>query len=108
MITQVECEVRAYSPQDKIDETYHAKHGNSRTASGTSSRLPGVASAFPRGTQVIVKGYNSDRATSCDDSGSAIRRRARQGKITIEVRFQSEDEALEWGVRKLIITVIYP
>lgn len=97
-------EVKAYSPADAIDVEYHKQHPNCKTSRGRDPRHPGIAGKFPKGTFIIVPGYNNDTATECDDTGAVIRRTDR----LIEVRFQTEHEALDWGVRYIEITIERP
>lgn len=108
MIVYIEAEVRAYSPYDRIDKAYHQRHPESKTSTGTDPKSPGIASTFGKGVKCRVPGYCNGDAVLCDDTGSMCKNRSRRGILNIEIRMGSEDEALEWGVKKLRIAVIYP
>jgi 3D (Asp-Asp-Asp) domain-containing protein len=71
-----------------------------RTATGKDAYTKGVAvdpSVIPYGTVIHIPGYGTATA---DDCGGAIK------GDRLDVRFTTHQEALNWGVRFLEITVL--
>jgi 3D (Asp-Asp-Asp) domain-containing protein len=95
--------VRAYCPC----EDCCGPHANGRTAIGDNARIcDGVAAdfkIFPKRTQLRIPGIG---VREVDDTGGALRQNAKRGIVHIDVRFPTHREALEWGVRKLDVTVL--
>jgi hypothetical protein len=64
------------------------------------------------GVKVHVPGYMwqsmPGQAWRPDDCGSALLRTWRSGKLHIDVRFQNEDWARQWGVRRGWVMLLRP
>lgn len=58
--------------------------------------------AIPFGTEIIVPGYACNLAVQVLDRGGAIK------GDRIDIYFDTHDEALEWGVRELDVTIFSP
>lgn len=102
--TELEAEITAYTPDDEPNPW---KDGF--TATGKDAAFPGCATcwdAIAKGSVVLVPGAG---AFIVDDTGGACRRGwFEEKKVVIDIRLQSRDFALEWGRRKLIVTVWRP
>ena len=85
-----------------------------KTSLGKNALKPGVAAdprAIPYGTLLHIPGYDhpdlEGKHVRVDDTGGAMRQSWRKhGKYHIDVRFKTHKEALEWGVKKLQITLL--
>lgn len=103
-LEQIDAEVRAYTP----DEECCAPWNDGWTATGVEAARPGVAvprhGPVPMGALVCVPGYLVDnRWAIADDTGGRLNEWDGCGPVPIEVRFQSREEALQWGVKRLSI-----
>ena len=110
MIVETLMLVKAYSPWDACDKEYRIKNPIPITARGVNclDHPYGIAAdlkAYPKGTKIIVPGYNNNTPALVDDTGGSIR----QAKVKwIEVRFKTEAEAIKWGNKPLLVKIIYP
>ena len=72
------------------------KFADGKTSSGSDASIPGVAAPndIPFGTILVIPGYGTCRV---DDRGGSIKDKR------LDVRFESHQEALNWGVQHLTI-----
>ena len=95
----IDVEASAYCPCAKCT------NGDGVTASGRDASLPGVAvdgKFIRRGEHLDIPGYKRGPNANgswilADDTGGAMRQAAKRGKVLIDVRFASHQEALNWG-----------
>lgn len=57
---------------------------------------------LPYGTTLMVPGYGVAEA---DDTGGAMRQDARAGRLHLDLRFRTHEEAARWGVRLMWLAV---
>lgn len=93
--------VTAYSP----DHRSCGEHADGITASNKSvwtnamKLVAADTSILPIGTMLTIPGYDGDRIVPVLDRGGAIK------GARLDVLFPSHDEALEWGVQRLPVTI---
>lgn len=100
VVRKVSMEVTAYCPCNKCC----GPNAIGITASGrdttyNSSRFAAADPSIPFGTKLLVPGY-SEHAVEVIDRGSAIR------GDKIDVFFASHEAALEWGRRRVEVTIL--
>lgn len=98
---QVVALVTAYCPCTKCC----GKSSNGVTSTGKDAYSRGVAvdpKAIPYGATVVIPGYGTVKA---DDTGGAMRKAWSEGKYHLDVRYKRHGDALQWGRRRLRITV---
>lgn len=110
MIVETLVLVKAYSPYDAVDKEWRAKNPIPITARGRDCRehpygIAAYLKDYPKGTTIVVPGYNNDTPALVDDTGGDIR----NAKVKwIEVRFKTEKEAKQWGNKTLKVRITYP
>lgn len=80
------------------------KHANGVTATGRGANTPGVAvdpTVIPLGSRLDIPGYRRSNGTwiLADDTGGAIKGNR------IDVRFETHEEARQWGRRRIRVRV---
>ena len=92
--------ITAYCPCEKCC----GKWSDGQTASGywiqSGDRFVAAPKDIPFGTEMVVPGYNNDRAVKVLDRGGAITNER------LDVYFDTHQEALNWGVRYLVVEVV--
>lgn len=76
-----------------------------RTSLGGTAWIPGIAAdpqALAYGTAVFVPGYGE---YTVDDTGGAMRRSWRHGRLHIDIRMKFHDQARQWGRRTMKIRI---
>tara|TARA_Y100000310_G_C20233243_1_gene601240 strand:- start:209 stop:580 length:372 start_codon:yes stop_codon:yes gene_type:complete len=82
------------------------KYADGKTSTGKDARLAGVAvapNAISYGLWVHIPGAGFLEA---DDTGGAMRRSWKKGIYHIDLRFSKHQDALNWGRKKLKITIL--
>lgn len=102
-IYQMEVKLTGYAPLDPKAKRGMCFSGDrNMTASGKKVR-PGVtlaaSRAFPFGTEIFIPGLGW---RVVEDRGSRIKRNK------LDICFNTQKEALDWGVRKSVVWVRYP
>lgn len=98
---EIEAEVTAYCPCRHCC----GKYADGKTSTGKNAWLRGAAvdpQTISYGSRIYIPGYGTVQA---DDTGVAMRKAARQGKVLIDVRFVLHQDALNWGRQKLTVRV---
>ena len=98
----VEMYASAYAPLDPAAVAGGCHNGDpTRTATGTYPEVGTVAvnpKVIPYGTKLYIEGYGWGVA---EDTGGAIRART----DLIDLFFLTRDEAIKWGVRKVVVHI---
>jgi len=98
---RVEAKLTAYSP----DARSCGKWADGKTATMRDASLPGVAvdpKVIPYGSIIVIDG----EWYIADDTGGAMRQASKKGKVHIDIRMPTHEDAMEFGVRTDTITVI--
>jgi len=85
--------------------------GTGRTSTRTSAWRPGIAVAplaIPYGSLIHVPGYDRAEWAKADDTGGAMRKAWRNGKILLDVRFDYHWQAVQWGDQYLEVIIRSP
>ncbi|MBN2908433.1 G5 domain-containing protein [Polycladomyces sp. WAk] len=89
-----------YTKTMDVEATGYTSSGNAKTATGTTPRRGTIAvdpDVIPLGTKMYIPGYGVGVA---EDTGGAVK-----GNI-IDLYFESEQEAIQWGRRNVTIYIL--
>lgn len=108
-------EVSAYCPCFKCCEKNPGDPGYGKTATGSNAWNPGVAvdpKVFPYGVRIDIPHYNrgvngNGSWILADDTGGAMRQATKNGKIQIDIRYETHQEALNYGRKKNVLIRIW-
>lgn len=90
--------ITAYTPSpDETDDTPLIGAWGDSVITGMVAADPRV---LPRGTKLIIPGYNGDRPCTVLDTGSKIK------GASIDVFVWTKKEALEWGIKRRKIKIL--
>jgi 3D (Asp-Asp-Asp) domain-containing protein len=102
-LRKVSARVTACSPHDPQDREYYRKNGYEGRRSQAVAADPRV---LPKGTMLLVPGYQEGLVPVDSKGGSTIRRSTRKGITHIDVKVQSYAEAKRWGNQLITIFIL--
>ena len=102
-IMEVDAVVTAYCPCSKCC----GKYADGVTSAGKDANTRGCAvdpKMIPYGSDVVI----GEKAWRADDTGGAMRQSGRKGVYHIDLRMATHAEALQWGRKRIKVTVCTP
>jgi 3D (Asp-Asp-Asp) domain-containing protein len=82
-----------------------------RTSTESNAWRPGIAvcpGALPYGTLIHVPGYDRAEWAVTDDTGSAMKKAWKKGKVLLDVRMTYHWQAVQWGRQLLTVRIREP